>query len=195
MNRAQIERALSLACLAAVVGAPLGAAAAPQEACKMEQLKSPPTLAEIYAKASAHAKAWKPDAVPARVGVTSLGPLRPDGRSEAWNLMFFSESAKSWMSVTTFRGMYTCYSDTGTAGRIPALKPDFFRDGAKLYALAKEHGDEFIAQGYQVSIDTAAAPSNNHAMWYINYQKDNRNAKLSVILDANTGVVEKIIRD
>ncbi|MEP7180693.1 MAG: hypothetical protein ABI886_00730, partial [Betaproteobacteria bacterium] len=86
-------------------------------------------------------------------------------------------------------------SDAGTAGRIPALKPDFFRDGAKLYALAKEHGDTFIAQGYQVSIDTAAAPSNNHATWFINYQKDNRNAKLIVIVDANTGVVEKIIRD
>jgi hypothetical protein len=195
MNRAQITRSLLLSGLAAAVGAPSIVAAAPQEACKMEQLKSPPTLAQIYQKAAAHAKAWKPDAVPARVGVTSLGPLRPDGTSEAWNLMFYSESAKSWMSVTTFRGMYTCYADAGTAGRIPALKPDFFRDGAKLYALAKEHGDALLAQGYQVSIDTAAAPSNNHAMWYINYQKENQNAKLSVILDANTGAVEKVLRD
>ncbi|MEP7183270.1 MAG: hypothetical protein ABI886_13885, partial [Betaproteobacteria bacterium] len=127
MNRLPIRALLSLSCFAVAVAGPLSAAAAPQEACKMEQLKAPPTLAEIYAKAAAHAKAWKPDAVPARVGVTSLGPLRPDGRSEAWNLMFFSESAKSWMSVTTFRGMYMCYSDAGTAGRIPALKPDFFR--------------------------------------------------------------------
>jgi hypothetical protein len=194
MNRPPIRTLLSLSCFAVAAG-PLSAAAAPQEACKMEQLKSAPTLAEIYAKASAHAKAWKPDAVPARVGVTSLGPLQPDGRSEAWNLMFYSESAKSHMSVTTFRGMYTCYSDAGSAGRIPALKPDFFRDGAKLYALAKEHGGAFIAQGYQVSIDTAAAPSNNHAMWYINYQKENQNAKLSVILDANTGAVEKVLKD
>jgi len=53
----------------------------------------------------------------------------------------------------------------------------------------------YIAQGYQVSIDTAAAPSNNHAMWYINYQKANQNAKLSVILDANTGAVEKVLKD
>ena len=159
-----MKRALSL--LGALVAA-WALPAAAEEACKMEQLKSAPTLAEIYAKAAAHAKAWKPDAVPARIGNTSLGPLQPNGSADAWNLNFYSESAKAFVSITTFRGMYTCNAMSGSAGRIPALKPDFFRDGAKLYAIAKQHGEALIAQGYQVSIDTAAAPSDRHATWYI----------------------------
>jgi hypothetical protein len=98
------------------------------------------------------------------------------------------------MSVTTFRGMLTCWADNGPAGRIPDLKPDFFRDGAKLYALAKQHGEALISQGYVVMIDTAAAPSNRHATWYINYSKDNKDGGLSVILDANTGAVENVLK-
>lgn len=166
-----------------------------EEACKTQQLKQSPTLSEIYAMASGYAKAWKADAVPARVGNTSLGPLQSNGSSVAWNLMFYSEAAKAHMSVTTFRGMLTCWADAGPAGRIPDLKPDFFRDGAKLYALAKQHGEALLSQGYIVMIDTAAAPSNRHATWYINYSKDNRNGGLSVIIDANTGAVEKVLKD
>ena len=167
-----------------------------EEACKTQQLKNAvPTLSEIYSMAAGYAKTWKTDAVPARVGNTSLGPLQPNGSSAAWNLMFYSEAAKAHMSVTTFRGTLTCWADAGPAGRIPDLKPDFFRDGAKLYALAKQHGDALLAQGYVVMIDTAAAPSNRHATWYINYSKDNKNGGLSVIIDANTGALEKVLKD
>src|SRR5207237_3695243 len=67
-----------------------------EEACKTQQLKNPaPTLSEIYAMGYGYAKAWKADAVPARVGNTSLGPLQPNGSSAGWNLMFYSEAAKS----------------------------------------------------------------------------------------------------
>jgi hypothetical protein len=167
-----------------------------EEACKTQQLKNQaPTLPEIYTMASGYAKAWKADAVPARVGNTSLGPLQSNGSSAAWNLMFYSEAAKAHMSVTTIRGMLTCWADAGSAGRIPDLKPDFFRDGAKLYALAKQHGEALLSQGYIVMIDTAAAPSNRHATWYINYSTDNKNGGLSVIIDANTGAVEKVLKD
>jgi len=167
-----------------------------EEACKTQQLKNPaPTLSEIYATASGYARAWKSDAVPARVGNTSLGPLQPNGSSTAWNLMFYSEAAKAHMAVTTFRGTLTCWADAGQAGRIPDLKPDFFRDGAKLYALARQHGEALVAQGYAVMIDTAAAPGSRHATWYINYSKDNKNGGLSVIVDANTGTVEKVLKD
>src|SRR5215470_9160712 len=162
-----MRRSLLFLSLAAALAWPLCAAA--DEACKPTQLKNPSLkLAEVYAIGAGHAKAWKADAVPARVGNTSLGPLQADGSSIAWNLMFYSESAKASMSVTTFRGMLTCWAQAGTAGRIPDLKPDFFRDGAKLYALGKQHGEALLSQGYIVMIDTAAAPSNRHATWYIN---------------------------
>ena len=172
------------------------AAAHSEEACETQQLKNrAPTLSEIYAMASGYARAWKADAVPARVGNTSLGPLQPNGSSAAWNLMFYSEAAKAHMAVTTFRGTLTCWADAGQAGRVPDLKPDFLRDGARLYALAKQHGEALVGQGYAVMIDTAAAPGSRHATWYINYSKDNRNGGLSVIVDANTGVVEKVLKD
>ena len=178
------------------VAASVATGALAEEACKTQQLKNPaPTLSEIYTTASGYAKAWKPDAVPVRVGNTSLGPLQANGSSAAWNLMFYSDAAKAHMSVTTFRGTLTCWADPGQAGRIPDLKPDFFRDGTKLYALAKQHGEAFLAQGYVVMIDTAAAPSNRHATWYINYSKDQgKDAGLSVIIDANTGAVENVLK-
>ncbi len=170
--------------------------AAAEEACKPTQLKNPAlTLSEAYSIGAGYAKAWKPDAVPARLGNTSLGPFQPDGSSIAWNLMFYSESAKASLSVSTFRGMLTCWAQPGSAGRIPDLKPDFFRDGAKLYAIGKDKGAALLAQGYFMMIDTAAAPGTRHATWYINYtNKDNKNGDLTVIIDANTGAVEKVLK-
>jgi len=171
-----------------------GTAVAQQEACKMEMNVPPMTLADMYGKAEKIAKAWQADAVPARLGNTTMGPLDEKGRSEAWNLTFYSPSAKSNVMINTFRGMFTCYAMPGGAGRIPALQPGFLRDGAKLYAIAKEKGGEFLAQGYSVSVQTAAAPRTNHATWYISYQKaDGSNAKRTVIIDANTGAVEKVL--
>jgi hypothetical protein len=189
-----ILRAPAILFAAALLACPLGAGA--EEACKPTQLKNPALkLAEVYTIASGHAKAWKADAVPARVGNTSLGPLQPDGSSIAWNLMFYSESAKASMSVTTFRGTLSCWAQPGPAGRIPDLKPDFLRDGAKLYALGKQNGEALLAQGYFIMIDTAAAPGTRHATWYINYSnKDNQSGKLSVIVDANTGAVENVLK-
>ena len=171
-------------------------AAAAEEGCKPTQLKNPALkLSDVYAIGAQHAKAWKADAVPARVGNTSLGPFQPDGSSIAWNLMFYSEGAKASMSVTTFRGMLTCFVQSGPAGRIPDLKPDFVRDGAKLYALGKEKGEALLSQGYLMMIDTTAAPGTRHATWYITYtNKDNKNGDLTVIVDANTGAVEKVLK-
>jgi hypothetical protein len=179
-----------------VASATLSSQVLAEDACKSRQLKNPaPTLAEIYAMAQADAKAWKADVVPASIGNTSLGPLQPNGSSAAWNLVFYSEGAKATVSISTFRGTYRCAAEPGPAGRIPELKPDFMRDGARLYALAKEHGEALLGQGYTVMIGTAAAPSSRHATWYINYSKDNRNGNVTGIVDANSGLVEKVLKD
>jgi hypothetical protein len=181
--------------IAAFATAALAAPAEAQEACQPETLKNPAlTLSAVYAMAESRAKAWKPDAVPARIGNTSLGPLKPDGSSEAWTLMFHSAASNSSVSINTFRGTLTCWAQPGPAGRIPDLAPNFVRDGAKLYALAQQHGAELIAKGYRVEIQTAAAPSNRHATWYINFNSaDNKDGGLSIIVDANTGAVEKVL--
>jgi hypothetical protein len=167
-----------------------------EPACKTAQLKNPaPTLAEMYALAEGHAKAWKADAVPVQISNTTLGLLQPNGSAASWHLLFYSESAKSHIAIDTFRGSLTCSANPGSAGRIPELKPEFVRDGAKLYAIAKQHGEALLANGYGVMIGTAAAPSNRHATWNINYHKDGaKDGGILVLVDANTGAVEKVLK-
>ena len=166
------------------------------QACKTTALKNPaPTLAEMYALAEGHAKAWKADAVPTQISNTSLGLLQPNGGAASWHLLFYSESAKAHIAIDTFRGSLNCFADPGSAGRIPDLKPDFARDGAKLYAIAKEQGAALLADGYGVMIGTAAAPSNRHATWNINYYKEGaKDGGILVLVDANTGALEKVIK-
>ena len=88
-----------------------------QTVCPMEMLKDPKlTLGEMFAKSEAKAKAWKPDVVVASITNTSLGPLDEAGKSEAWNLMFFSPSANAQVNISTFRSMFNCYAMPGPAG-------------------------------------------------------------------------------
>ena len=109
--------------------------------------------------------------------------------------MFHSAASNSSLSINTFRGTLTCHAQPGGAGRIPDLAPTFFRDGAKLYAMAKQHGGELIAKGYIVNLQTAAAPSNRHATWYLTFSAaDHKDGGLSIIVDANTGALEKVLQ-
>ena len=171
------------------------APAAAQEACKMTQVGKPLSLADMYRMASERAKAWKTDATLASMGTTTLGLLKPDGTAASWHLIFVSESAKSMVSIDTANGYLTCFANAGGGGRIPDLKPDFFRDGAALYAIAKQQGDALLTQGYGVMLATAAAPGTRHATWNINYHKEGaKDGGLLVIVDANTGKLEKAIR-
>jgi hypothetical protein len=71
----------------------------------------------------------------------------------------------------------------------------FFHDGAKLYAIAKAQAGSYLAQGYTITLGTAAAPSDRHATWNIQLQKDNTNAPLLILVDANTGALEKVIKN
>lgn len=181
---------------ATLAAAVLPVAAAAQEACKPVTLEEPAVkLAEIYRIAEGHAKAWKPDVLPARITNTILGPLKPDGSSEAWTVTFYSPSANANVSINTFRGGLNCWAQPGSAGRMPDLKPGFLLDGVKLYAIAQENGAKPLADGYFVQIGTAAAPSNRHATWNLQYTKaDGRTSPPLVIVDANTGKVERVLR-
>ena len=129
------------------------------------------------------------------MGTTTLGLLKPDGTAASWHLIFVSEAASMIVSIDTANGYFTCYASAGKGGRVPDLKPDFFRDGAALYAIAKQQGEPLLAQGYGVMIGTAAAPRDRHATWNINYHKEGaKDGGLTVIVDANTGKLEKAIR-
>ena len=182
--------------VADVAGGVLPAALFADEACKMEMLKDPKlSLTDAFAKAEKSAKAWNADVVVAQLGNTSLGPLDAAGKSEAWNFMFYSAAADTHVAITTFPGMYNCWSDKGKAGRLPDLKPGFLIDGAKLYAFAKQEGADLLAKGYQVSIQTAASPETNHATWYVNFSDaESKSGDRSIIIDANKGTLEQVVR-
>jgi hypothetical protein len=182
-----------LAWLAALLLASSPAAA--QEACKTLKVGKPLLLADMYRMAEERAKAWKPDATFTSMSTTTLGLLKPDGTAASWHVVFASPSAGTHVSIDTNDGMLTCWASPGKGGRAADLAPGFFRDGAALYAIARQQGEALIAQGYGIMLGTAAAPGTRRATWNINYHKDGaKDGGLLVIVDANTGKVEKVIR-
>ena len=182
-------------CLVALAFALATVPAIAQEACKMTQVAKPLALADMVKMATERAKAWKSDAKLVSMSTTTLGLLKADGTAASWHVIFYSESANQWVSIDTANGYFTCYANNGKAGRMPDLKPDFFRDGAALYAIAKQNGEALLAQGYGVMIGTAAAPSNSHATWNIQLHKEGaKDGGLLVLVDANTGKVEKVLK-
>ena len=189
--------ALRIALLAAAVALLVAAPVAAQEACKTTPVAKPLSVAEMYKLASERAKAWKPDAKVTSIGTTTMGQLKPDGTAAGWHLIFYSEAADSWASIDVGNGFLTCAAYPGKVGRLNKLNPEFFLDGKALYAIAKEHGADLIAQGYEVVLGTASAPppSDRHATWRINYSKEGaKDARLHIVIDANTGKVEKVLR-
>lgn len=186
-------RLLSAALAAALLAA---APAHADEACKMTQLPNPSlSLAQMYKEAEARAKAWKPDAKLSSMSNTTLGLLKPDGTAASWHVIFESEAGKSWVSIDTANGYLVCSANPGRAGRMPDVKPDFFRDGAALHAIAKQHGAALLAQGYGVMVGTAAAPNTRHATWNINFHKEGaKDGGLLIVVDANTGKVEQVLK-
>jgi len=167
-----------------------------QEACKTTPVSKPLSVADMYKMAAERAKAWKPDAKVTSIGTTTMGQLKPDGTAAGWHLVFYSEAADSWASIDVGNGFLTCAAYPGKVGRWNLVKPDFFLDGKALYAIAKEHGADLIAQGYEVVLGTAAAPppSDRHATWRINFSKEGaKDARLHIVIDANTGKVEKVL--
>jgi len=191
-----MKRWVSVFMAAAAAAGASGRAAAQEAACTTVPLKNPAlTLTGIYGTAEKHARAWKADAVPAKIGNTTMGPLQPDGSSTAWALDFYSAQADSYVSIDTFGGTLNCSAYKGSAGRIPDLKAGFFRDGAALYSLAKKHGGDFIAQGYAVEIGIVAAPGNRHATWHVAYtDAQGSDGGLAILVDGNTGAVEKVLK-
>ena len=186
-----VARHLAIAATAAL---PLAVHA--QEACGPLVLKNPALrLDEAYRMAEERAKAWKADVATASIANSIHGPLKPDGSSEAWSFVFYSPSANAHVAVDTFRGKLSCWAQPGSAGRLPDLKPGFVLDGARLFEIAKKHGEKPIADGYFVMIATAARPSTRHATWALIYSRiDGRTTPPTVIVDANTGAVEKVLK-
>src|SRR6185503_19155443 len=149
----------------AIVGVLVSTASVAQEACKPTPL-SPPAMSldQFYKAAEAKAKAWKADAEPARL----FGRIDAEGRSTSWSMTFYSTAADSHVAIDGTAGKMTCMARNGTAGRMPALLPTFFRNGAKLYEIARAEGGDFVARGYGVEAQTAAG-RDRHGTWNLSF--------------------------
>ena len=44
-------------------------------------------------------------------------------------------------------------------------------------------------------LSTVAAPSDRHATWYLTFSNNNTNAPVTVIVDANNGTLETVIKE
>ena len=165
-----------------------------QQVCQPETLTDPNlTLGEMYAKAEARARAWKPDVVIAEITTTAVGTLQASGKSATWNVTFVSPSAKQQVLIYVLNGAFNCSAMKAKGVTVPNLKPGFFMDSAKLYALAKEHGADYIAKGYSVQVALHVADVDKHATWDITYTLKDDDAGVVVQVDAQTGAFEKVV--
>jgi hypothetical protein len=170
--------------------------AAAQEACKMTQVAKPLSPADMYKMASERAKAWKPDATLASMSTTTLGLLKPDGTAASWHLIFVSESARACVSIDTGERLFHVLRERGkAAAACRTSSPTSSATAAALYAIAKQQGDALLAQAYGVMLGTAAAPARATARGTSTItRRAPRIGGLLVIVDANTGKLEKVIK-
>lgn len=190
-SRAGTPIALAVAIAAALVLAAgdAGAQAREGEACKSESISrvKTPDFATAFDAAEKRAKAWAADAAIARLTHTTLGPIDADARSANWYMVWFSPSANMMLAVTIANGTITCWGNKGSAGRMPQLKPDFYKDVKQLLATAAEKGGApLLKDGYLPHVEMSAG-ARSQAYWYVNYEHPQKRNGLQVIFDANTG--------
>ena len=164
-----------------------------QAVCATEALKDPNmTLADIYARAEAKAKAWKPDVVVGEITTTAVGALQESGKSATWNVTFVSPSAKQQVLINVLNGSFNCFAMKAKGLTLPNVKPGFFKDSAKLYAIAKEHGAEYIAKGYAVQAALHVG-NGGQTTWDLSYMLKDDDAGVLVRVDANTGAFQEVV--
>ena len=159
------------------------------EACKSESISRDkmPDFGTAFAAAEKRAKAWAPDAAIARLTHTTLGPIDAQARSANWYMVWYSPSSNAMMSATIANGSITCWASKGSAGRMPKLKADFYKDVKQLLATAAEKGGApLLADGYQPQVEMSAG-ARAEAYWFVNYEHPQKRHALQVIFDANTG--------
>ena len=165
------------------------------EACKPEKISSQPKVdfETAFNAADKRARAWQSDVVIARLTHTSLGPIDAEGRSANWHMVYYSPGKRETDMITIANGMITCWGSPGPSGRLPELKPNFYRDVKKILAeAAAQGGAALMAEGYQPTVELSAGTRGS--FWYVNYYHPQKGAALQVTFDANTGAFNKAIK-
>lgn len=184
MRRLLLAGAIVL-CSSAYVGA--------QQVCPTETLKDPNmTLGDMYAKAEAKARAWKSDVVVLGITNTVVGTLQESGKSATWNVTFYSPSAKQQVLINVLNGDFNCFAMKAKGLAVPNLKAGLFKDSAKLYAIAKEHGAQYVSKGYAVQA-TLHTGDDGHTTWDMSFTLKDDDAGVLVRVDASTGAFMEVV--
>jgi hypothetical protein len=160
--------------------------------CRKVTALTAPTLAQVYSFSESLAKTWKADAALERLD--HLGPLQANGSATDWTVGFYSAASNAGMLIHTGNGKLFCSVNRAETYSTPALSADFTRDGAALYALAEKHGRALLENGYGVRINLWTA-GDHHAMWHVTFAlSDGSDAGTRLVVDANTGRLEEIVK-
>ena len=166
------------------------------EACKPEKVSAQKEVDFLtaFTAAEKRARAWQADVVVARLTHTTLGPIDAEGRSSNWHMVFYSPGTKHTDMITIANGSITCWWMPNPAGRLPELKPDFYRDVKKLLAeAAAQGGAALMAEGYTPTLELSAG-AKGQAYWYVNYSHPTKRHGLQVTFDGNTGKFNKALK-
>ena len=161
--------------LAIVIAAVAPLAAARRKRASRSTLKKPAVkLDEMYRTAEGTRRRGRPTSCRRASPTRSSDRSSPTARRRRGRCRSSRRRRTRTCRSTRSGAGSTAGRSAGTAGRLPDLKPGFVLDGAKLYAIAREHGAKPLADGYFVQIGTAAAPSNRHATWNLQFTKRGR---------------------
>jgi hypothetical protein len=109
--------------------------------------------------------------------------------------MFFSPSANANVSVNTFRGGLNCWAQAGSAGRMPDLKPGFVstaRSSTRSRRSTATSTSPTVLRADRHGRRAVEPPRDGN----IQFSKaDGKSAPILIIVDANTGKVEQVIRN
>lgn len=188
---------VALACAALALGSHGLARAQSSEACKTEKVSAQKMVdfGTAFAAADKRAHAWQPDVVVVRLAQSTLGPIDAEARSANWYMVYFSPAAKKRIAITIANGVMTCYQDSDTPGRLPVLKPDFYRDVKQMLATSSEKGGAALMQkGAQPMVELSAGPASTgyKGIWFVNYRVEG-GPSLQVMFDGSTGKFDKAI--
>ncbi len=158
-----------------------------------------------YGLIAARALAWRPDAKLVRADHV-FGEIQPDGKSQRWNIEFFSATSGQDLTFVVKKGFLSCrFNSVTRLPYLPDLAPNFVKDAKQVLALAAGHGGStLIAAGYVPMVQLRTyypqyifQSRSTRPVWGVNYlhrfqEKDGEELvedsdSIFVMMDANTG--------
>ena len=149
------------------------------------------TAQEAYDLALPEALAWQADATLASLSTSLGGPLDAEGKSESWELKFWSPSAGEVNNLTFDYGVLHNLGPLAMdLTPVPAMD-SVILDTKRIYDIAAAAGgSKFIDEGNYVDASLGHYPGDDSLpTWVVNYFAQDNTASFTVAIDARNGEV------